>query len=143
MDNLINLDLIVLIDYSRYKHLFWLQIRMKKPSLSLYYKALFAIIAILLPILITFFFSYNRNKEHIINQTLGDLHVLAETTEGLVYQFLEMSKRRAVDFSSDGFIRSELQKIIENGVVDPEPLNDHLKRNKISLDKTILTINII
>ncbi len=116
---------------------------MKKPALSLYYKALFAITAVLLPILITFFVSFNKNKEHIINDTLEDLTVIAEANEGLVYQFLEMSRRRAEDFASDGFIRAELQRIIETGEGDPASLNDHLVRNKKSLDNTIRTINII
>lgn len=116
---------------------------MKRFSISLYYKALLAIIAILLPLFITFLIGYNRNKQHLVRHALDDLTVIAEAYEGRVYQFLEMSKRRAQDFASDGYIREQTQKIILGRTSEVGPLGDHLVRNKMSLDKTIHAIRVV
>ncbi len=115
---------------------------MKPPFISLFYKSLGAILAILLPILIIFLIGYTRNRQYIEEEALTTLHLIAEGYEGMTYQFLEMSQRRAEDFASDGFIREELQKITEHHTADVARLNDHLVRNKKSLDESIHTIQL-
>lgn len=116
---------------------------MIKHKISLSQKALIAIFVILFPILITFFLSYHNNKVYLKQRILDTMAVIAEAYEGQVYQFLEMSKRRAHDFTSDGLIKSQLLKIIHGSKTAANSLHDHLVKNKLVLDKTINTINIL
>lgn len=116
---------------------------MKKLKLSLKEKAFIGIIITLIPILITFVLVYRQNRVSLKNRTLDTLTIIAEAYEGQVYQFLEMAKRRTQDFSSDGFIRTQLQKIIHGNASVVGKLNKHLVKNKLVLDKTINVINIL
>lgn len=116
---------------------------MKKLRISLSAKIRWGFLIILFPTLITFLMGYKSNKEHLERLAFDDLTIIADSYEGQVYQFLEMSKRRVQDFGSDGFIRDQLQKISRDKKISPGPLNDHLLRNKLSLDKTIHAIYII
>jgi PAS domain S-box-containing protein len=110
---------------------------------SLSKKALYAIILILLPIVVTFTYTYKKEKELLTINEIHQMTALANAYEGQVYQFLESAKRRAQDFASDGFIRVSLERINDGDSSMVEPLNEHLKKNKITLDKTIHSINII
>ncbi|MBI5892687.1 MAG: EAL domain-containing protein [Deltaproteobacteria bacterium] len=114
---------------------------------SILQKTFLGVVIILIPILITFLITYNLIKEHLKKGVLNNITALAEVYEGQVYQFLDMTKGRALDFSSDGFIRESLQKIIDGQRNDKisavEPLNEHLIKNKMSLDKTIYAIHVI
>src|SRR3990170_6437549 len=116
---------------------------MKQFKLSLKEKAFIGIVATLIPILTTFILVYRQNRVYLTNRTLDTLTIIAEAYEGQVYQFLEMAKRRTQDFSSDGFIRTQLQKVIRGNLSTISKLNKHLVRNKLVLDKTINTINIL
>ncbi len=116
---------------------------MKKFGGSLSEKALIGIVVVLLPILIAFSVTYTQNRAYLKQRVLDTLTVIAEAYEGQVYQFLEMAKRRAQDFASDGFIRSQLQKILGGNPYASKALNKHLIQNKLVLDKTIHTINIL
>src|SRR3989339_582268 len=121
-------------------------INMKIPmqfKLSLKEKAFIGIVAILIPILVTFVLIYSKNRVYLKNRILDTLTVIAEAYEGQVYQFLEKTKIRAQDFASDGFIRTHLQKAIYGNTSAINKLNKHLVKNKLSLDKTINTINIL
>ena len=73
---------------------------MKIFPLSLFHKTLAAMLAILLPILIVFLYGYQRNKEFLKRNILNSVSAIAEAYEGQVFQFLEMSRRRAEDFST-------------------------------------------
>lgn len=110
---------------------------------SILQKTFLGVVIILIPILITFLVTYNLIKEHLKKAVLNNITALAEVYEGQVYQFLAMSKGRALDFASDGFIRESLQKIIQGQMNAIEPLNKHLAENKMPLDKTISDIYII
>ncbi len=116
---------------------------MKKLRLTLLQKAVVGTIIAALPVVITFFITYARNSEHIKKHSLANLSVIAEAYEGQVYQFLEMSKRRAADFASDGFIRDETSRLAHARVKSASLLNDHLIRNKLTLDKTISRISVV
>ena len=116
---------------------------MRKFKLSLKEKAFIGIVATLVPILITFVLIYSKNRVYLKNRVLDTLTIIAEAYEGQVYQFLEKTKIRAQDFASDGFIRTQLQKILHGNTSAMSKLNKHLVRNKLSLDKTINTINIL
>ena len=112
-------------------------------KLSLKEKAFIGIVATLIPILVTFVLIYSKNRVYLKNRVLDTLTVIAEAYEGQVYQFLEKTKIRAQDFASDGFIRTHLQKAIHGNTSAINKLNKHLVKNKLSLDKTINTINIL
>src|SRR3990170_6893077 len=116
---------------------------MEKFKLSLKNKALLGIIFVLLPIFITFLIIYNQNRTYLKQRILDMLTVIAEAYEGQVYQFLEKAKIRAQDFSSDGFIRTHLQRAIHGNTSAINKLNKDLVKHKLSLDKTINTINIL
>lgn len=116
---------------------------MKKFKLSLKKKALLGIIFVLLPIFITFLIVYNQNRTYLKQRILDTLTVIAESYEGQVYQFLEKAKMRAQDFASDGFIRTQLQKVVSGNVSAVSKLNKHLVKNKLPLDKTIYAIAIL
>lgn len=110
-------------------------------KLSLSKKAVLALSVILFPILITFIIGYRTNRELLTRHFLEDLKLIAEATEGQVYQFLEMGKRRTIDFTSDGFIVAELEKA-KSRAWSPERLNTYLLSNKLRLDEDINAIAI-
>jgi diguanylate cyclase (GGDEF)-like protein/PAS domain S-box-containing protein len=115
---------------------------LNKTVFSLTRKIILAVCIILLPVTITFIYSYYNNKRHLKEHIQGDLTVLAEAYEGLVYQFLDISKKRAEDFASDGFIRDELDHLNRNEKYSSAPLSNHLARNKMPLDENLLSMRI-
>ncbi|MEK6725041.1 MAG: ATP-binding protein [Deltaproteobacteria bacterium] len=115
---------------------------MEKGSPSLLKKALLAILLILLPISILFIHDYLGVKEKLRVNEIKQNRALAEGYEGMVYAFLEMSKRRAQDFSSDGEIRSSLQGILDGKRDFDKQLGKYLSAHKMPLDKTIYRIDV-
>ncbi|MBI5253641.1 MAG: PAS domain S-box protein [Euryarchaeota archaeon] len=97
----------------------------------------------LVPIALVGYSSYSANKESLEKQVLDDLALVAEAYEGHVYHFSELAKRRTEDFSSDGYIRDSLEKIVKGDPSAAKNLNSHLLKNKMPLDKTIHGINVI
>ena len=65
---------------------------MRKFKLSLKEKAFIGVVAILIPILITFVLVYFKNKVYLKNRVIDTLTVIAEAYEGQIYQFLEKAK---------------------------------------------------
>ena len=116
---------------------------MKGIRFSLSQKAFISLFLMLLPVAVTFLAVYRNNTAHLERNAVEDLSVIAEAYEGQVYQFLEMSKRRARDFASDGFVREEIKRILSNKAASEAALNNHLIKNKLVLDKTILEINVM
>lgn len=115
---------------------------MDKLTLSFLKKTSLALIIIILPIFIISLVIYQSNKENIKNLIIGNLILLSENGEGQVYQFLEMSKQRVLDLSSDGFIRDSLQKGIEGKEKTVESLSDYLFRDKLFSGRSIYGIYI-
>lgn len=116
---------------------------MNLKRLTLVQKALLALIVILLPIIISFVHSYLENRDQIKKHTLDDLTVIAEAYEGQVYQFLEMVRRRTLDFSSDGYVVSGIRRVQKGEKGAAEALSAHLTKNKLPLDKSIVRISVI
>ena len=110
---------------------------------SLSKKALVAGLLILLPVTITFIYSYINNRDHLKEKVLDEMTIIAEAYEGQVYQFLEMSKREARHFSSDGFIRARVEEIIKGNGSATLSLNKHLLKNKRPVDKVIVNIHVL
>lgn len=114
-----------------------------KIYLSLYYKSLMAIMAILLPVIIAFTITFHNNKENIKSHTLQDINIIADAYEGLVFQFIQLAKQRTEDFASDGFIRNELSEPTVDDKNRVQDLSWHLKNNKIPLDNMLSAIHAI
>ncbi len=112
-------------------------------NLKLFHKALIALFVILLPLFIAFLTGYTRNKGHFEENILNDMTGTSHLYEALVYQFIEKTKERVEDFSSDSHIRAELEKILNGKKGLSWPLNNYLSRNKLPLDKTISRICVI
>jgi HAMP domain-containing protein len=110
-----------------------------KFKFSLLKKAIGATFLILLPILITFVVSYGKNRELLEKHLLEDLSLISDGFEGQVYQFLEMAKRRTVDFATDGSIIS----VLKSGAASSDALSEHLLRNKLPIDSQIHAIAVI
>jgi len=110
-----------------------------KFKFSLLKKALAATFLILLPILITFVVSYRNNRQLLERHLLEDLSLISDGFEGQVYQFIEMAKRRTVDFATDGSIITVLQ----SGAASSEALSRHLTSNKLPIDSQIHAIAVI
>ena len=106
-------------------------------------KPLLVIIIIALSVPAAFFLSYNRIKAHAKNAALKDMAVIAESYRGQICQFLEMTKRRAQDFASDGFIKTRLPKELRVREVSVNNLSKYLAENKITLDESIKTIHVL
>ncbi len=110
--------------------------------------AAFLLVA-LIPLAVLGYLSYDSAKTALQKQALEDLTLVAEAKEGHLYSFLEAVKGRALDFSSDGFIRDSVEAMERLDPKSPEyaelqkALNEHLKRNKAPLDKSIHMIAVI
>ncbi|MBF8277031.1 MAG: Blue-light-activated protein, partial [Candidatus Brocadiaceae bacterium] len=107
------------------------------------------VLTAIIPIVILGYMSYYFAKLSLKEQVLEGLVLTAEAVEGHLYSFMENIKGRAVDFSSDGFIRDSA-KALQRYQAKNHPyektqraLNAHLKRNKKPLDKSIRMICVI
>lgn len=83
---------------------------------------------------IIFFYSYYEFKNTLINQTHKNLTTIVEGFEGQILLFFEKNKIQAVDWSSDGYIKNEFEKILETG--DAKQINalaDYIKTKKYAL----------
>lgn len=106
-------------------------------------KVAIAFLAVLVPIALVSYSSYSTTKKSLEQQVLEDLTLVAEAYEEHVYHFSELAKRRVEDFSSDGYIRDSLEKIVKGDPSAAKNLSSYLIKNKMSLDKTIHGINVI
>ena len=105
-----------------------------------------AVVAILLTASIAF---YQANKE-LTQQTQGNLIALTQVKSQHLNEFFKRMETRAIDFSSDGFIRDATSQLLTSSVDEdqPEPqtileeLNTHLRLNKQSLSDTVIEIHI-
>jgi len=103
----------------------------------------FLLVAII-SIFATGYLSYKTAEEALRTQVLSDLSLVAEAKKYHLLDFLKYSQIRAIDFSSDGFIRDSVKDVLisqDKEII--EDLNQHLIKNKITLDKSIYGINIL
>jgi hypothetical protein len=103
----------------------------------------------LIPVAVLGYLSYGAAKDALQEQALEDLAMIADAKEGHLYSFLEGIKGRAVDFSSDGFIRNSADALesLDKGSSSYNntisELSRHLRDNKMPLDKSIQLISVI
>src|SRR4030067_3874651 len=102
---------------------------MKLTHASILHKALLAVVVTLLPVIITLAVTYINSSKHIKRFAVDDLTVMAEAFEGQVYQFIEMSRRRARDFSSDRTIRDLTTALVSGDGCVAAPLSGYLFAN--------------
>ncbi len=104
----------------------------------------FLVIAII-PSGITGFFGYQIARDILKKYAYNQLSTTAEGIHDRINSFLEVKKVRIVDFSSDGFIRDQTERLSLNDNSDHliTGLNHHLSENKIPVDPDILETFII
>jgi len=102
----------------------------------------------IIPMLFIGVLGFYNSQNALRGQALENLNNIAEGKEAQILEFLASKKARAVDFASDGFIRSSLEQLLteeyedkRNGIF--ENLQTHLIANKKPLDKDILDIHVI
>ena len=86
---------------------------------------------------------FRLSQNHLQAQTLENLVLVVDLQEGQVLNYLDKLKDRTTDFSSDGFIREELKKILAGDRQAVTDLSRHLLENKQSLDPLIFGIHIM
>ncbi|MGR3175542.1 MAG: sensor histidine kinase [Candidatus Scalindua sp.] len=100
----------------------------------------------LIPISIITTIYYLNARSALKEQILKDFHAIAESKKIQTLFFMEARKDRAIDFSSDGFIRDSLEKI-NRGDIEKDKvvitLNKHLLLNKKPLDHYLVAIDVV
>ncbi len=106
------------------------------------------VLTALIPVATLGYLSYSSAKAALEKQALDELTLIADAREGQLYSFFELIKGRAMDFSSDGFIRDTTESLRAPEAQHPrfielqKSLNAHLKRNKMPLDRSIRLISV-
>ncbi|MCF6218974.1 MAG: ATP-binding protein [Gammaproteobacteria bacterium] len=93
----------------------------------------------LLPTLVVGYVNFTHTRDLLEQQALSSLERQALLKEGEMFIHLKELYTRTIDFSSDGFIRDEVEKHDNDGL--SVALSEHLKLNKQSLDSRIVLIN--
>ena len=102
------------------------------------------LVATTVPIILIGTFNFYNSRNALRESVSSGMNVIAEFKEGQVFFYLETIKTRAIDFASDGYIRDNLEKIVEsNSVSTTEALKAHLIKNKKILDPSIIHIDLV
>ncbi|HHT9134099.1 MAG TPA: sensor histidine kinase [Candidatus Avalokitesvara rifleensis] len=108
---------------------------------------LFALCVSLIPIAVITSVYYLSARSTLKRETMDWLTAVAESKKAHVLEFLEAKKGRAIDFSSDGFIRDSLEKISHGEFLNRDEvvstLNTHLSVNKKPLDTAIAAVAVV
>lgn len=116
---------------------------MDKKFFSLSHKILLAFVVILLIILAAFFLTYRFAKEHVERLVLQDVNVIAEGREGYTLLFMEMLKNRIEDFSTDGYIRGRLERIVKGDAYLSKTLGRYISENKLVIEESFERICVL
>ncbi len=100
--------------------------------------------ALICTIVLGFFYIYSENSSQT-HRVHEHLEFIIESKVELIESFLEARKARAVDFSSDGFIKSSLVKLSNDpfSVQVMEDLSRHLSVNKLPLEKDFYGVMVL
>ncbi len=91
----------------------------------------------LIPVAILGYLSYSTGKAVMQRQFIDSLTTIADSREVAIVHYLQGKEGRALDFSSDGFIRDTLEDMNQKkpeAKTLGEELNQHLLENKKPLD---------
>ncbi|MBI5643531.1 MAG: PAS domain S-box protein [Deltaproteobacteria bacterium] len=116
---------------------------MKKPAFSIIYKLLIALVIILLPVIIILTASFKYGRREIKRELLSSLQRLAEEREAYILMFLELNKRRMIDFSTDDYIVQSLEKIVDGDKAAGTKLGQYLKEYKLPIFAPMYRMNIV
>lgn len=121
---------------------------MKKFRISLTHKVLAAFFIAVLPVFLVFMASYENTRRHMEKTLFEEIRTIAEDREAFIYLLMDSLKNRMEDFSTDGFIRTEFEKMLDkrtNGISlsDSRPLNEYLLYQKLQILKYIYSFSII
>ncbi|MCF6158071.1 MAG: PAS domain S-box protein [wastewater metagenome] len=107
---------------------------------------LFTLSLSLIPIIAVTAMHYFNARATLKRQIFGQLRAVAESKRIHFLHLMEAKKARVIDFSTDGFIRNGLERIIREGVnKDHEVprLNRYLSRVKLPLCNNLVAITLI
>ncbi len=99
----------------------------------------------LIPIAVITTICYFHARGALKYQILEQLKAVAESKRLHVRSSMETRKVRTIDFSSDGFIRDRLERVIRGNVVKQDAvigLNKYLLKKKLPLDSYLIAIAI-
>ncbi|MFH1839479.1 MAG: ATP-binding protein [Patescibacteria group bacterium] len=104
------------------------------------------------PIFSLSFYTLNGVQEQAVNQIKQSLTLEAELAEGHILTYFEQRKDRTADWSSDGYIRSEFESILDlpadtdgesQGKIKAAQLGEYILTKKHPLDSVIITTDIL
>lgn len=106
---------------------------------------IFALCISIIPIIIITTLYYINTRNIMQRQILEHLKSIAESKRSHLISYIEAKKVRTVDFSSDGFIKNRLERIISDGFKKNEvvSLNRHLLLNKLPLHRYLIAIAVV
>jgi len=89
-------------------------------------------------------YNYNNINEILTEQVYNNLRHIAQSSSEQVNIFLEGGKERAIDFSSDGFIKNSLMELKNNNSEKiMQELSEHLINNKIVVDESFYGVFVL
>jgi len=102
----------------------------------------------LLPVIIFIaiggYFGYTISKKKLEDQILASLSLIITTKKDYLETFIDFNKGRVADWSSDGHIRDDFEKIIENkDEAKARELGVYIKTKKQVLDPEIIITDIL
>ncbi|MBI5234531.1 MAG: HAMP domain-containing protein, partial [Deltaproteobacteria bacterium] len=106
------------------------------------YTLFWVITLVILPLALVSATVYNQGRHILEEEILSSLHIISAGLRSKLLLVLDMKKSRALDFSSDGFIRESLKNINSNiqPAKNSAALSTHLSKNKAPLDPDIYNI---
>lgn len=99
----------------------------------------------LIPISIITTVNYLNARSALTLHVMNEMTAIAESKKLHLLSFIDAMRGRAIDFSSDGYIRDCLDMISSRGIQSHavSRLNRHLTVNKMPLDPLILQIDVV
>lgn len=105
---------------------------------------LFFLLFSMLALAVVATYAFVETGEILENQIDKDLVAIAEGTGGQVLIFFEKIKMQSADWSSDWFIRQQIEELVKTGNQDfAEAFRKHLLKNKLSLDPLVVVADIL
>ncbi len=90
------------------------------------------------------YINYIGSKQVLTEHINNHFEAVAKSRANQIETFLESKKERAIDFSSDGFIRDSLRELRNSSSEEiMEDLNEHLIKNKITIDESFYGVFVL
>ncbi|MCL4873930.1 PAS domain S-box protein [bacterium] len=115
---------------------------MRKRGLTLIQKVLIAFILILVPIFIAITALFIQQRNELQSELFATLDRVADEREAYLLLYIEMSKVRIQDFSTDNYIVSTLEDITDRKA-GGRALSDYIARHKLPLLRTVYRMSVL